>query len=305
MTAIIYGTLELGMIYAILALGLYISFRVLDMPDLTVDGSFVTGAAVSAVMCLNNYPFLGLLAAMAAGGITGIVTSLLHTRLKIQMLLSGILTMLALYSINLKIMGNRPNIALIGSTTIFTAFKDTPDESNIKMILLSAISIIVLVMLFLFLKTKLGFAVRATGNNECMASAQGINTDFTKLIGLALANALIALSGGILAQYQSFADVGMGIGMLVVGLASIMIGEVLFRLKSIFGLLLATALGSVIYRFIIMAAIRFGMPPTDLKLVSAAIVVLALSVPAVKNYLIRTRSRLAAVNMKRRKESDA
>ena len=213
--------------------------------------------------------------------------------------------MLALYSVNLKIMGNRPNIALIGRNTIFTPFVDTPVDDNIKIILNSVILIAAVVVLFLFLNTKLGFAIRATGNNEYMAAAQGINTDFTKLVGLALANALIALSGGLLAQYQSFTDIGMGIGMLVIGLASIMIGEVLFRFKSIFGLLMATVLGSVIYRFIIMAAIRFGMPPTDLKLVSAAIVAMALSVPAVKNYLIRGRSRLTAVNVKRRKQSDA
>jgi putative ABC transport system permease protein len=138
-----------------------------------------------------------------------------------------------------------------------------------------------------------------------MAAAQGINTDFTKSVGLALANALIALSGALLAQYQLFTDVGMGIGMLVVGLASIMIGEVLFRFRSIFGMLAAVVLGSVIYRFVIMAAIHLGMPPVDLKLVSACIVALALSVPAVKNYIIRAKSRLAATNVKRRKETDA
>jgi ABC-type uncharacterized transport system, permease component len=294
-----FGTLELALIYAILALGLYVSFRVLDIPDLTVDGSFVTGAAVSAIMCLNGHPFLGLIVAFIAGGFAGILTSLLHTKLKIQMLLAGILSMLALYSINLKIMGGKPNIPLLNKTTIFTAFENVFVSQYTKVIIIIAILVICIVALFLFLNTKLGLTIRATGNNEYMSRAQGINTNITKTIGLVISNALVALSGAILAQYQSFTDIGMGVGMIVVGLASIMIGEVLFRGKSMFPMLVAVALGSVIYRFIIATALQLGMPPTDLKLISAVIVAIALSIPTVNESIVRRRNRYKAVNNRR------
>lgn len=213
MTAFVFfGTLELGIIYAIMALGLYISFRILDMPDLTVDGSFVTGAAVSALMSLNDHPFGGLLTAFIAGCFTGCITSLLHTKLKIQMLLAGILSMQALYSINLEIMNGKPNMPLLNKATIFTTFENTVTHDYMKTIIISGILALCLVVLFLFLNTKLGFALRATGSNEYMARAQGVNTDFAKLLGLVVSNALVALSGAILAQYQSFTDIGMGVG---------------------------------------------------------------------------------------------
>lgn len=287
----IFGTLELGIIYAILALGIYVSFRVLDMPDLSVDSSFVSGAAVSAIMCINLHPFLGLILAFVAGGFIGMVTSLLHTKLRIQMLLSGILSMLAFYSINLKIMNGKPNIPLLNKTTVFTTFENILGRDYSKIIVVLAILLISLILLFLFLNTKLGFAVRATGNNEYMSKAQGINTDFTKLIGLAYSNALVALAGAILAQYQSFTDVGMGVGMIVIGLASIMIGEVL-RVKSIFMKLVTVVFGSVLYRFIIAKAFQLGMPPTDLKLISAAIVAMALSLPTAKEIIARLKNRI-------------
>lgn len=300
-----YGTLELGVTYAILALGLYISFRVLDMPDLTVDGSFVTGAAVSAILCLNNHPFWALPASFIAGCFTGTITSLLHTKLKIQMLLAGILSMLALYSINLKIMGGKPNLSLLNKDTMFTVFENAVMKDYAKIIIISGVVVFCLVALFLFLNTKLGFAIRATGNNEYMARAQGVNTDFTKLIGLAISNALVAMSGAILAQYQSFTDIGMGVGMIVIGLASIMMGEVLFGVKSVLRMLIAVALGSVIYRFIIAFALQLGMPPTDLKLASAAIVAIALSIPTLNENFAKLKSRLTVVNVKRRSRTDA
>ncbi len=299
------GTSELALIYAILALGLYISFRVLDIPDLTVDGSFVTGAAVSAIMCLNGHTFLGLLIAFIAGGFAGILTSLLHTKLKIQMLLAGILSMLALYSINLKIMSGKPNIPLLNTNTIFTVIENFVLTQYIRGIVILVILTVCLVLLFFFLNTKLGLTIRATGNNEYMARAQGINTNKTKMIGLSISNALVALSGAILAQYQSFTDIGMGVGMIVVGLASIMIGEVLFRGKSIFRMLIAVALGSVIYRFIIATALQLGMPPTDLKLISAIIVALALSIPTVHASIVRRKNRFRFLNSKRSLKSDA
>jgi len=296
-----FGTLELGIIYAILSLGLYISFRVLDMPDLTVDSSFVTGAAVSAMLCVNGHAFLGLLMALIAGGSTGVITALLHTRLKIQMLLSGILSMLALYSINLKIMHGTPNIPLINDITIFTYFGDILAKDYTKIIIASCILIFCLAVLFLFLNTKLGFAIRATGNNEYMARAQGINTDVMKLVGLAISNSLVALSGAILAQYQSLTDIGMGVGIIVIGLASIMIGEVLFRANSMLTILISIVLGSIIYRGIIAIALQMGMPPTDLRLISAIIVALALSIPELKERFVRKKDRIAVTIMQRRR----
>lgn len=288
----ILGTLELGTIYAIMALGIYIAFRVLDMPDLTVDGSFVTGASVSAMLCLQNHPFWGLPIAFLAGCVTGCITALLHTKLKIQILLAGILSMLALYSINLKIMDGKPNISLLNKTTIFTYFESIFSGDYVKILIILVILAAILALLFLFLKTKIGFALRATGNNDYMARAQGINTDFTKLTGLAISNGLIALSGAILAQYQLFTDVSMGVGMIVIGLASIMIGEVFSRLSFNLLTLCAVVFGSVIYRSIITIALRLGMPTQDMKLVSAAIVALALSVPVIKANFNRVKSRL-------------
>jgi putative ABC transport system permease protein len=277
--SLLMGTLELGVIYAILTLGLFVSFRVLDMPDLTVDGSFVTGAAVSSIMCWNHHPFLGLL-------------------------LAGILSMLALYSINLKIMAGKPNIALLGQVTIFSTFEEGIAKGYSKLILVSLILIVCIIALFIFLKTKLGFAIRATGNNEYMARANGINTDFTKLIGLALANSLVALSGSILAQYQSFTDISMGIGMIVIGLASILIGEVIFGTHSVLRILIAVVLGSIIYKFIIAFTLQLGMPPTDLKLISAAIVAIALSVPTFKRNFNKLKKRLVLLSTKGETKSD-
>lgn len=300
-TTMLFGTLELGIIYAILSLGLYISFRVLDMPDLTVDSSFVTGAAVSAMLCVNGHAFLGLLLALIAGGCTGIITALLHTRLKIQMLLSGILSMLALYSINLKIMGGTPNIPLINDTTIFTYFGEILANNYSKIIIVSCILIFCLLILFLFLNTRLGFAIRATGNNEYMARAQGINTDAMKLVGLAISNSFVALSGAILAQYQSLTDIGMGVGIIVIGLASIMIGEVLFRANSMLTILISIVFGSIIYRGIIAVALQIGMPPTDLRLISAIIVTLALSIHVLKERIIGIKNRIVVTIMQRRR----
>ncbi len=294
-----YGTLEIGAIYAVLALGLYISFRILDIPDLTVDGSFVTGAAVSAIMCLNHHQFLGILMAFIAGCCAGSVTSFLNSKLKIQMLLAGILAMLALYSINLKIMDGKPNISLLHNTTIFIIFGNAVIKDYVKIIVIGSILIISIIVLYLFLNTKLGFALRATGNNENMARAQGVNTNFTKWMGLALSNGLVALSGAILAQYQSFTDINMGVGMIVVGLASIMIGEVLFQVKSIFHMMVAVTLGSILYRFIIAFALQLGMPPTDLKMFSAFIVAIVLSIPTLNENRLNLKSKLAVIFTKR------
>jgi putative tryptophan/tyrosine transport system permease protein len=276
------GSLELGIIYAIMALGVFVSFRTLNMPDLSVDGSFVLGAAVSVVMCSNGQPFLGLLVAIVAGCGAGSITALLHTKLKIQPLLAGILTMLALYSLNLKVMSGRANIPLINKTTVFSALEGSTNGDYGKLILSSVILLVMLLLLYLFLNTRLGFVLRATGDNEQMVRASGVNTDSMILIGLALSNGFVALSGALIAQYQSYVDVGMGIGMVIIGLASVIIGEVVFGIKSLLRRLLAVILGAVLYRLIIAFALEIGMPATDLKLVSAVIVALAMSMPIIK-----------------------
>lgn len=276
------GSIELGIIYAIMALGVFLSFRTLNFPDLTVDGSFVTGAAFSAIFCVGGYPELGLAVALLAGGLAGCVTALMHTKLEIQPLLAGILVMLGLYSVNLKIMGTRANIPLINKTTVFSLLDGTRLEEYAQLLIPLAILIILLLLLFLFLKTKFGFALRATGDNAQMVRALGVNTDTTILVGMALSNALVALAGALLAQYQSFTDIGMGIGMVVIGLASVIIGEVVFGTRSLMRRLVAVTLGAMLYRMIIAVALEMGMPATDLKLVSATLVALALAMPVIR-----------------------
>lgn len=275
------GSLELGIIYAFMALGVFLSFRTLNIPDMTVDGSFVTGAAVSVILSVNGHPFLGLLLAFVLGGGTGCITAFLHTKLKIQPLLAGILTMLALYSINLKIMGGKANIPLLNKPTVFNTFENLLGTDYNRLILASLLLVVVLLLLYLFLNTRLGFVLRATGDNEQMVRALGVNTDLTIFIGLALANGLVAISGAMIAQYQSYVDVGMGVGMVVIGLASVIIGEVVFGVNPLLRRLIAVILGSVVYRLIIALALEVGMPPTDLKLVSAIIVALAMSMPLI------------------------
>ncbi|NLZ39210.1 MAG: ABC transporter permease [Firmicutes bacterium] len=286
----ILGAVELGLIYAVMALGVFISFRTLNTPDLTVDGSFVLGAAVAAVICSGGgNPFAALLAAFAFGSLAGAVTSLLHTKLGIQPLLSGILVMLALYSVNLRVMGGAPNIHLMNSPSIFNLWQAGLFAGNAKLITAILVILIVFLFLYLFLQTRLGFALRATGDNEIMVRAAGINSNATKLIGLALSNGLVAASGAMIAQYQSYADVGMGMGMVVMGLASVIIGEVVFGVKPLLRRLLAVVLGSVLYRLIIAFAFSLGMPATDLKLVSAVIVAVALSSGALKSAVLKQK----------------
>lgn len=298
MSLLFQGSLELGIIYAIMALGVFISFRTLNMPDMTVDSSFTLGAAVSAVLCVSGQPVLALAAAFAAGCIAGSITALLTTKLKIQPILSGILMMLALYSINLKVMGNKANIPLsriLNIPTIFTPFDNAAIENYIRLLLSAVVLAVVLTLLYLFLKTRFGLVLRATGDNDKMVRALGADTDFTTIVGLALSNGLVALSGAMIAQYQSFADVSMGIGMVAIGLASVIIGEVIFGSSSLFRRILAVILGTVLYRLIIAWALRFGMPPTDLKLMSAVIVTIALSIGVVRDKVVSLTGRQTAM----------
>jgi len=299
MADIIKGAAELGIIYAVMALGVFISFRTLNMPDLTVDSSFTLGAACSAMLCVSGQPALGLILAFFTGCAAGCVTALLTTKLKIQPILSGILMMLALYSINLKVMAGKSNIPLsriLGVPTIFSPFLDTGLERYIALILNTAVLALIIVLLYYFLKTRFGLVLRATGDNDKMVRASGVDTDLTTIVGLALSNGLVALSGALLAQYQGFADIGMGIGMVVIGLASVIIGEVIFGTGSLLRRLIAVVLGAVTYRFIIAGALELGMPATDLKLVSAAIVAAALSMGTIRDKVISLAGRQAALS---------
>ena len=272
------GAFESGMIYAVLALGVFLSFRTLNTPDLTVDGSVVTGAAASAMVCSAGLsPVLGLGAAFVLGCAAGAVTALLNTKLKIQPLLAGILVMLGLYSINLRIMGSKPNVPLMKSETIYKRAQAVLPEDMAGLVLGVVILCAVILLLYFFLKTRAGFALRATGDNEDMVRAAGINSDAQKLLGLSLSNGLVGLAGGMLAQYQSFADVTMGTGMVVIGLASVILGEAKFGVSSLARRLIAVSLGAILYRVVIALALHLGMPASDLKLVSAAIVTIALA----------------------------
>lgn len=292
------GATELGIIYAIMALGVFISFRTLNMPDLTVDSSFTLGAAAGAMVTLQGHPILGLFVAFFAGTVAGSITALLHTKLKIQALLAGILMMLGLYSINLKVMGNRANINLLNKETVFSYLEGSSlDKFNI-MIIGTLVLTLMLIVIYFFLETKFGLVIRATGDNIHMVKALGENTDFAILVGLAVSNGLVALSGALIAQEQLFVDVSMGIGMVVIGLASVIIGEVIFGTKSLLRRLIAVSLGAIIYRLIIAVVLELGMPTTDLKLISAVIVAFALSSTVIKEMMDLHKKKRRRVGVK-------
>ena len=272
---VILGALELGGIFAVLSLGLYISYKVLNIPDLTVDGSFTLGTAISAVFTMNSMPYLGILASFVFGLVAGMVTGLLITKLKIMPLLSGILTMTGLYSINLMIMNNTPTISLFDQTTIFSSLDSITPYS--KLIVIYVIVILIVIILNLFLKTQLGLSLRACGDNEAMVRASSIDTDKMKVLGLALANGFVSMSGAIFAQHQSFADVNSGIGMMVIGLASIIVGMTFIKKEKIIFKLIADVSGAIFYRAILTVALQLGLPSGYLKLLSAILVVIAIA----------------------------
>lgn len=287
---VVLGALELGLIFAVLALGIFISFRILDTPDLTVDGSFVLGVAVSSIFTVNGHPFVGLLLSVAAGFIAGALTGILHTKVHIQPILAGILVMTALYSINMRIMGKKPNLSFYDTDTVFTKLRGVMDKHAANLVVTAVVLIIVFVLLFLFLKTQVGMSLRATGDNEAMVRASSIDSDKMKILGMGVANALVALSGAEYAQYSGFGDANGGVGMLVVGLASIIVGEVIFGRRSVLAGMLSSVVGAIIYRFVLTIALRLGMESIDMKLFSAVIVTVAVAVPAVKNYIGRRRA---------------
>lgn len=269
----ILGAVELGLLYALMALGVYITFRILDFPDLTVDGSFTTGGAIAAVMISHGAnPWLASFVAFLGGLAAGICTGLLHTKGKINGLLSGILMMIALYSINMRIMSGKPNIGMLGVDTVFTSIN--------PWIFLPILSIVILLLMNWFLHTDLGLALRATGDNDRMIRSFGANTDTTKIIGVSLSNGLVALSGALIAQHSGFADISMGIGMIVIGLASVIIGEAIFGARNVIHATIAVVLGSIVYRIVVALALRVEwLDTSDLKIITAVIVIAALIFP--------------------------
>lgn len=272
--------LELGLLYAVMAVGVYLTYRVLDFPDLTVDGSFTTGAAVAAVGIIAGAPpWLATMLALISGLLAGVVTGLLHTWGGINPLLSGILTQIALYSINLRIMG-RSNLPLLREKTLLTPLWDAGFRGTwVSVAIFAVFATIIGAIVYWFLGTNYGVAMRAVGDNADMASAQGINVGTTKIVGVALSNALVALCGAVIAQYQGFADISMGIGLIVAGLASVIVGQAIFGMTAVWQAILAAMLGSVIYRGVIQLALSAGLNPNDMKLISAVLVVIALVLP--------------------------
>lgn len=290
------GSIEEGLVYGLTALGMYITFRILSMPDLTVDGTFPLGAAVAATLITAGVsPWTATAVALVAGCCGGLITGFLHTKLRITGLLAGILTMSALYSMNLRIMG-RSNVPLLRRPTIFRQIEEAGVPYDYVELLVFGTFVVVFVLFFnWFLRTEVGQALRATGDNPQMIRSLGVSTDTMKVLGLVLANGLVSLSGALLAQAQGYADAGMGIGMIISGLASVIIGEVIFRPRGILSSLIAVVLGSVVYRMAILIALRSGFAPTDLKIVTAVLVVLALSAPALKDHFAAYRRRRVAL----------
>jgi putative ABC transport system permease protein len=302
--AIVQGALEVGLIYSLVALALFLSFSILNIADLTTDGCFTLGCAVSATVCLTGHPFLALLAAIVSGLAAGFVTAFLQTRLGVPSILAGIITNTGLYTINIMAMGFTTNISLFHSPTIFSTAKEWAANSPFlsewyKFIEVIVIVAVVAILLILFMATRLGMSIRATGDNEDMVRASSINPKMTITVGLCLANAMTALSGGMLAQYQKSADVNLGTGMVVIGLASLIIGETLFGKRGRVRWITGVIIGSVIYRFIIAIALRFNVPAESLKLISAIIVAAAIAVPAIRKSMALHRRKVQSVRARR------
>lgn len=281
-TAVLFSALELGCIYALVALALLLSFRVLNIADMTTDGTFTLGCAVSATLAVAGHPLLALPAAMVAGAAAGFITAFLQTKWRIPSILAGIITNTGLYTVNLAVMGFSSNVTMLRTTTLFTMVQPYLG-SFYKLLPAAVITVLAGVVLVLFLKTRLGLSIRATGDNPDMVRASSINTAFTVTVGLCLSNALTALSGAILAQYQKTADINLGTGMVIIGLASLIIGETLLPKGKLWTKAFGAILGSVVYRFIIAIALRMDLPSECLKLISATIVALAIGLPAIRS----------------------
>ena len=281
-TTVLFSALELGCIYALVAMALFLSFRVLNIADMTTDGAFTLGCAVSATATVAGHPILGLVLAMMAGACAGSVTAILQTKLKIPSILAGIITNTGLYTVNLAVMGFSSNVTMLKTVTLFSMLQPSLGVF-FRLVPALIAAVLAAVGLVLFLKTRLGLSIRATGDNPDMVRASSINTAFTITVGLSISNALTALSGCLLAQYQKTADISLGTGMVIVGLASLIIGETLIPRGKLGGKALGAILGSILYRFILAIALRMRLPSACLKLISAIIVALAIGLPNLRS----------------------
>lgn len=296
MPLIIQTALELGFLYALVAMALFLSYRILDIADLTTDGCFVLGAAVSVTLAAAGHPILAVPAAMAAGACAGFITAFLQTRLGVPSILAGIVTNTGLYTINLMAMGWKSNASLLGVDTIFTMLRDAGVGWGYHDLLLAAVvTILAGALLYLFLGTRLGLSIRATGDNRDMVRASSVNPTFTITVGLCVANALTALSGAMVGQYQKTVDINSGTGIVVIGLACLIIGETVLGRRTVFKGIIAVMLGSIIYRFIYAIVFYTKVVPVDcLKLLTAVIVGLAIAAPSIKKWAAFQKRKLAA-----------
>ncbi|MDE5937708.1 MAG: ABC transporter permease [Lachnospiraceae bacterium] len=297
--SIVQSALELGCIYSLVALALFLSFSILNIADLSTDGCFTLGCAVGAMVTLSGHPYLALFAAMGAGVCSGFVTAFLQTRMGVPSILAGIIVNTGLYTVNIAVMGFSSNVNLFASDTIFSLAKEKLPYNWYadwyKLLIALVIVLVIGVLLSLFLSTRLGLSIRATGDNEHMVRASSINPLFMITVGLCVANTLTALSGAILGQYQKSCDINLGTGMVTIALASLIIGETLVGKGSIFKKISGVILGSCLYRFIVALALRMNVPAEALKLVSAVIVAIAISFPYLKDkysfYKLRKNNR--------------
>lgn len=298
--SIVQSALELGFIYSLVALALFISFTILNIADLSTDGCFTLGCSVGAMVTLAGHPVLALFAAMGAGVCSGFVTAFLQTRMGIESILAGIIVNTGLYTINIAVMGFASNINLFGCDTIFSLAKESIGGSFYKIIVVAIVVVIVALLLSWFLGTRLGLSIRATGNNPDMVKASSINPAFMITVGLCVANSLTGLSGALLAQYQKSCDINLGTGMVTIALASLIIGESIIGKGSIFKRVCGVVLGSCLYRFLVAVALRLNVPAECLKLVSAIIVAVAIAFPYLKKRAAFSRQKSIAI--RKRKE---
>lgn len=302
--SILQSALELGCIYSLVALALFISFSILNIADLSTDGCFTLGCAVGAVVTMSGHPFLALFAAMGAGICSGFITAFLQTRMGVPSILAGIIVNTGLYTVNIAVMGFSSNVNLFGCDTIFSLAKDKIAagwyNDWYKFLIVFLIVLIIGVILAWFLNTRIGLSIRATGDNEYMVRASSINPLFTITVGLCIANSLTALSGAILGQYQKSCDINLGTGMVTIALASLIIGETLIGKGSVLRKVMGVILGSCLYRFIVAVALRMNVPAEALKLVSAIIVAIAISFPYLKEKALFCRQRNASIRMNKK-----
>ena len=284
MLTVLQTALEVGLIYGLVALALFISFSILNIADLSTDGCFTLGCAVGAMLTIAGHPILALFAAMAAGMLSGYITAFLQTRLGVESILAGIISNTGLYTINLAVMGFSSNVSITGVDTVFSLFKGLVGGQWSRLILLALIAAVIVLVLIRFFGTSLGLSIRATGDSLDMVSASSINPKATITIGLCLANALTALSGCLIGEYNKFCDINLGTGMVTIALASLIIGETLVGKGGMFRRALGAILGSCLYRLFVAVALRLNVPAECMKLVSALIVAVAIASPALKRY---------------------